>query len=43
MEFDSCNRRYPGVTLERGVPRTAHQAEAGGDTSPPKMDKNQIL
>jgi hypothetical protein len=34
-----CNCFYLGCTLERGVPRTAEQAEAGGDTSPPKNMK----
>jgi hypothetical protein len=27
---------FVGCTLERGVPRTARRAEAGGDTSPPE-------
>jgi hypothetical protein len=36
MECESYSEWYPGATLERGVPRTAQQAEAGGDTFPPK-------
>jgi hypothetical protein len=32
IEDKACNGWYLGATLERGVPRTAPLAEAGGDT-----------
>ena len=37
IEYESCSIWYPGDTQERGVPRTAKQAEVGGETSPPEF------
>jgi hypothetical protein len=37
IEYESCSKWYPGDTQERGVLRTAKQAEVGGETSPPEF------